>query len=88
MANESCITFISCAPSLRVADVREELLATLTALADFAYGWGLLDAHVPRLQAAVSIFLQEFWPVDKRISAVMAINDWRLEVHPDDAMSA
>ena len=38
----------------RVADVREELLATLTALADFSYGWGLLDAYLPRLQAAVS----------------------------------
>jgi len=37
-----------------VADVREELLATLTALADFSYGWGLLDTHLPRLQAAVS----------------------------------
>lgn len=35
--------------------MREELLATLTALADFAYGWGLLETHVPRLQAAVSI---------------------------------
>ena len=40
---------------LRVADVREELLATLTALADFSYGWGLLDAYLPRLQSAVSI---------------------------------
>ncbi len=39
----------------RVADVREELLATLTALADFSYGWGLLDAYLPRLQAAVGI---------------------------------
>ena len=48
-------------PWLRVADVREELLATLTALADFAYGWGLLDAHVPRLQAAVSIFSPDHW---------------------------
>ena len=38
----------------RVADVREELLATLTALADFSYGWGLLDAHLSRLQTAVS----------------------------------
>ena len=28
------------ARALRVADVREELLATLAALADFAYGWG------------------------------------------------
>lgn len=37
-----------------MADVREELLATLTALADFSYGWGLLDAYLPRLQAAVS----------------------------------
>jgi hypothetical protein len=36
-----------------VADVREELLATLSALGDFAYGWGLLDAYVPRLQALV-----------------------------------
>lgn len=37
----------------RVADVREELLATLTALADFSYGWGLLEAYLPPLQAAV-----------------------------------
>ena len=37
-----------------MADVREELMATLTALADFSYGWGLLDAYLPRLQAAVS----------------------------------
>ena len=35
--------------------MREELLATLTALADFSYGWGLLDPYLPRLQAAVSI---------------------------------
>ncbi len=50
--------FNSCSQILlRVADVREELLATLTALADFSYGWGLLDAYLPRLQAAVrSIF--------------------------------
>lgn len=32
---------------------REELLATLAAVADFAYGWGLLDAYVARLQAEV-----------------------------------
>jgi hypothetical protein len=36
-----------------VADVREELLATLAALSDFAYGWGALDAYLPRLHAQV-----------------------------------
>ena len=41
---------------LRVADVREEVLHTLAALSDFAYGWGLLDAHLPRLQAQVHIY--------------------------------
>ena len=35
------------AHALRVADVQEELLATLSALGDFAYGWGLLDTYVP-----------------------------------------
>lgn len=41
------------AHTLRIADVREELLATLAAVADFAYGWGLLDTYVARLQAEV-----------------------------------
>ena len=41
------------ARALRVADVREELLATLAALSDFAYGWGALDAYLPRLHAQV-----------------------------------
>ncbi|CAL8464950.1 g4485 [Coccomyxa elongata] len=41
------------AHTLRIADVKEELLATLAAVADFAYGWGLLDSYVARLQAEV-----------------------------------
>jgi WASH complex subunit strumpellin len=45
------------AHALRVADVKEELLATLAAVADFAYGWGLLDAYMARLQAEVRALL-------------------------------
>ncbi len=43
------------AHTLRIADVKEELLATLAAVADFAYGWGLLDSYVARLQAEVTV---------------------------------
>lgn len=41
------------AHALRIADVRQELLETLAAVSDFSYGWGLLDAHLDRLQAEV-----------------------------------
>ena len=71
-----------------MADVREELLATLTALADFAYGWGLLDAHVPRLQAAVSVLPQNLLPVDRSSPAGLDSGDLEVEAHLDDAVSA
>ena len=88
-ADESHANARSCVPWRRVADVREELLATLTALADFAYGWGLLDAHVHRLQAAVSILPQTSWPVIEKSPAVTAISDMKLQkAQPDDAVSA
>jgi hypothetical protein len=38
---------------LRVADVRPEQLATLAAISDFAYGWGIVEAYTPRIQAQV-----------------------------------
>eukprot|EP00884_Botryococcus_braunii_P002738 jgi/Botrbrau1/12465/Bobra.0169s0012.2 len=38
---------------LRVADVRPEQLAALASISDFAYGWGLMDAYIPRLQTMV-----------------------------------
>ena len=38
---------------LRLADVRPDMLTTLAAVSDFAYGWGLLDNYGPRLQAQV-----------------------------------
>ena len=41
----------------RLADVSEGVLATLAALADFGYAWGLLDAHLARLQAEVDSVL-------------------------------
>ena len=43
---------------LRVADVRPEVLLSLAAVADFGYAWGLLQAHVPRLHALVSVASQ------------------------------
>lgn len=38
---------------LRLADVRTEQLSALACISDFAYGWGLMDAYTPRLQAMV-----------------------------------
>jgi len=38
---------------LRLSDVRPEMMHTLAAISDFSYGWGLLDAYAPRLQAQV-----------------------------------
>ena len=44
------------AHALRIADVRQELLETLAAVSDFSYGWGLLDGHIDRLQAEVTLW--------------------------------
>ena len=38
---------------LRLAEVEERAVTTLAAIARFGYAWGLLDEHVPRLQALV-----------------------------------
>ena len=35
---------------------REEVLATLGAVSDFAFSWGLMDAYTPALQAQVFEF--------------------------------
>ena len=39
---------------LRLAEVSQQALTTLSAISQFGYAWGLLEPHIPRLQALVS----------------------------------
>jgi hypothetical protein len=41
--------------------VRPEMMHTLAAISDFSYGWGLLDAYAPRLQAQVCLHASKHW---------------------------
>ena len=40
---------------LRLAEVSQQALSSLTAISQFGYAWGLLEPHIPRLQALVSV---------------------------------
>lgn len=40
---------------LRLAEVSQQALSSLSAISQFGYAWGLLEPHIPRLQALVRL---------------------------------